>query len=86
MIIDNRILPWRIAVVIGLCLAISGLALVDALAIYPGLVLCPDRPGAYCIFDLYTKVFSHIQRQPLAVRPLLDCSALRQRKLSRILV
>jgi ATP-binding cassette, subfamily B, bacterial len=64
-IIDDGILPRRLAVVVGLSLAIAALALVDALAIYAQ-TWFSGRIGQGLLFDLRTKVFRHVQRQPLA--------------------
>jgi ATP-binding cassette subfamily B protein len=65
VIIDDGILPRRLAVVVGLSVAIAGLALVDALALYLQTWLS-GRVGQGLIYDLRTRVFTHVQRQPLA--------------------
>ncbi|GAA2760965.1 ABC transporter ATP-binding protein [Streptomyces paradoxus] len=65
MIIDDGILPKRLGVVVGLCLTIAGLALVDAVAMYVQ-TWCSGRIGEGLVYDLRTKVFAHVQRQPLA--------------------
>ncbi|MFF8193115.1 ABC transporter ATP-binding protein [Streptomyces bobili] len=65
MIIDDGILPERLDVVVGLCLGIAGLALLDAAALFIQ-TWCSGRIGEGVVFDLRTKVFAHVQRQPLA--------------------
>jgi ATP-binding cassette, subfamily B, bacterial len=65
LVIDRGIMPRRMGVVVGLSLAIAGLALVDALAIYVQ-TWFSARVGQGLIYDLRTKVFDHVQRQPLA--------------------
>jgi ATP-binding cassette subfamily B protein len=65
LIIDSGILPRRVKVVAGLSLAIVGLALVDALAIYIQ-ARSSARIGEGLVYDLRNKVFQHVQRQPLA--------------------
>jgi ATP-binding cassette subfamily B protein len=64
-IIDDGILPKQGGVVIGLAVAIGGLALVDA-----GLTLVQrwysSRIGEGLIYDLRTEVFDHVQRMPVA--------------------
>ncbi|MFD4948308.1 ABC transporter ATP-binding protein [Streptomyces sp. NPDC058239] len=65
MIIDDGIMPKRLGVVVGLCLTIAGLALVDAAAMYVQ-TWCSGRIGEGLVYDLRTKVFAHVQRQPLA--------------------
>ncbi|MET8183423.1 ABC transporter ATP-binding protein [Streptomyces sp. NPDC005336] len=65
MIIDDGIMPKRIGVVVALCLTVAGLALVDALAMYVQ-TWCSGQIGEGLVFDLRTKVFAHVQQQPLA--------------------
>ncbi|MET9888410.1 ABC transporter ATP-binding protein [Streptomyces sp. NPDC006430] len=65
MIIDDGILPERLGVVVWLCLALAGLALVDAAAMYVQ-TWCSGRIGEGLVYDLRTQVFAHVQRQPLA--------------------
>ncbi|MFF1308500.1 ABC transporter ATP-binding protein [Streptomyces sp. NPDC058307] len=65
MVIDDGILPRRLSVVIWLSSAIAALAVADALAIYVQTRLS-GRIGEGLIYDLRTKVFRHVQRQPLA--------------------
>ncbi|MEV4449906.1 ABC transporter ATP-binding protein [Streptomyces mirabilis] len=65
LIIDDGIAHRRLGVVVGLSLAIAGLALVDALALYVQSWFS-GRIGEGLVFDLRTKVFDHVQRQPLA--------------------
>ena len=64
-IIDNGILPRRLAVVVELSVVIAGLALIDALAVYLQ-TWYSARIGQGLILDLRTAVFKHVQRQPLA--------------------
>jgi ATP-binding cassette subfamily B protein len=64
-IIDDGILPKRTGVVVWLCLLVAGLSLVEAGAAYLG-AWCSGRIGEGLVHDLRTKVFAHIQRQPLA--------------------
>jgi ATP-binding cassette subfamily B protein len=65
VIIDQGILPRRLAVVVQLSLVIAGLALVDALALYVQ-TWFSGRIGQGLVYDLRTKLFNHVQRQPLA--------------------
>jgi ATP-binding cassette subfamily B protein len=65
MIINDGITPGRLAVVITLSSIIAGLALVDALAVYSQ-GWFSARVGQGLVYDLRTKVFSHVQQQPLA--------------------
>ncbi len=64
-VIDDGIIPRRVAVVVGIALAIVVLALVDALANYIQARMSA-RIGQGVTYDLRTRVFSHVQRQPLA--------------------
>ena len=64
-IIDNGILPHRLAVVVELSLVIAGLALIDTLAVYIQ-TWYSAKIGQGLILDLRTAVFKHVQRQPLA--------------------
>ncbi|MFF7591542.1 ABC transporter ATP-binding protein [Kitasatospora purpeofusca] len=64
-IIDDGILPGRAGTVVRLCLAVAGLALLDALAVHVQ-TWCSGRVGEGLVYDLRTEVFSHVQRQPLA--------------------
>ncbi|WP_223180819.1 ABC transporter ATP-binding protein [Streptomyces griseicoloratus] len=64
-IIDDGILPRDRAVVIWLCLALAGLALVDAVAVFVQ-NRCSGRVGEGLVYELRTQVFAHVQRQPLA--------------------
>jgi ATP-binding cassette subfamily B protein len=64
-IIDNGVLHRRLDVVVGLSLAIAGLALVDALATYIK-SWYSARIGEGLVYELRTSVFRHVQRQPLA--------------------
>ena len=65
VVIDNGILPHRLVIVVGVSLAIAGLALLDALAVYIQ-TWVSARIGQGLVYDLRTKVFNHVQRQPLA--------------------
>jgi len=65
MIIDDGIVPRRIDVVLWLCVAVVGLALVDAVAVHFQ-AWCSGRVGEGLVFDLRTKVFAHVQQQSLA--------------------
>jgi len=65
LIIDKGILPHRLAVVVGLSLAVAGLALLDGVAGYIQ-VFTSARIGQGLVYDLRTKVFRHVQQQPLA--------------------
>jgi ATP-binding cassette, subfamily B, bacterial len=64
-VIDDGILPRRVAVLVGLALAVAGLTLVDALANYVQ-VRSSSSIGQGLIYDLRNKVFGHVQQQPLA--------------------
>ncbi len=64
-VIDDGILHRRLGVVVALSLVVAGLALLDALAIYTQ-IWTTARIGQGIIYDLRTKVFRHVQRQPLA--------------------
>jgi ATP-binding cassette subfamily B protein len=64
-IIDDGILERRTAVVVWLCVLVAGLALVEAGAMYVN-AWCSGRIGEGLVYDLRTKVFEHVQRQPLA--------------------
>jgi ATP-binding cassette subfamily B protein len=65
LIIDNGVLKHQLAVVVELSLAVAGLALLDALATYAQ-TWYSARIGQGVVHDLRTKVFTHVQRQPLA--------------------
>jgi ATP-binding cassette subfamily B protein len=65
LIIDDGILPRRMATVVGWSLTIAGLAVLDALAVYVQ-AWYSGRIGQGLIYDLRTRVFGHVQRQPLA--------------------
>ncbi len=64
-IIDDGIVPKRTGTVLWLCLLVAALSLVEAGAAYLG-AWCSGRIGEGLVHDLRTKVFAHIQRQPLA--------------------
>jgi ATP-binding cassette, subfamily B, bacterial len=65
LVINDGILPRRIDIVIGLSLALAGLAILDAFA---GFVQAwySARISQQLIFELRTTVFRSVQRQPLA--------------------
>ncbi|WP_330285439.1 ABC transporter ATP-binding protein [Streptomyces sp. NBC_00576] len=65
MIVDDGIVPGEASVVFGLAGLIAGLALLNVVAIYLQ-AWFSGRVGQGLIFDLRTKVFTHIQRQPVA--------------------
>jgi ATP-binding cassette, subfamily B, bacterial len=65
IVIDDGILPRRLAVVVWLTLAIAGLAILDAAAIYAQ-TWFSGRIGEGLVYDLRTRVFRHVQRQPVA--------------------
>lgn len=65
MIIDDGIIPGKKSVVVGLAVLVAGLALVNVVAIYAQ-TWFSGRVGQGLIYDLRTKVFAHVQRQPLA--------------------
>jgi ATP-binding cassette, subfamily B, bacterial len=64
-IIDKGILPRDEAIVIGLAIAVAGVALFDA---FLGFTIrwFSARIGEGLIYDLRTQVFSHVQQQPIA--------------------
>lgn len=64
-IIDDGILHHRLDVVAGFSVAIAGLALVDALAMYFQ-TWCSARIGEGLVCELRSSVFRHVQRQSLA--------------------
>jgi ATP-binding cassette, subfamily B, bacterial len=65
LIIDNGVQRHHLAVVVELSAAIAGLAVLDALATYAQ-TLYSARIGQGVVHDLRTKVFRHVQQQPLA--------------------
>ncbi|MFD8008312.1 ABC transporter ATP-binding protein [Streptomyces mirabilis] len=64
-IIDDGIMPRRLATVLWLAGTICVLAVVDAVALYVQ-SWCSGRIGEGLVFDLRTTVFRHVQEQPLA--------------------
>jgi ATP-binding cassette subfamily B protein len=64
-IIDRGIVPRDDAIVIGIALAVAGVAVFDAAL---GFVIrwFSARIGEGLIYDLRTQVFDHVQRQPIA--------------------
>jgi ATP-binding cassette subfamily B protein len=65
LIIDNGILPRRIAIVLSLAAVVACLGAVDAFALYTQ-AKCSARIGQGLIFRLRTEVFEQVQRQSLA--------------------
>ncbi|MDX3314491.1 ABC transporter ATP-binding protein [Streptomyces sp. NPDC054884] len=65
MIIDDGILPGRTDVVVWLCIAVACLTLLDAVTIFVQ-AWCSGRVGQGLVYDLRTRVFGHVQEQPLA--------------------
>ncbi len=65
MIIDDGILPRRLAALIWLTVATVGLAVLDTLALYIQ-AWSSARVGQGLIFGLRTQVFRHVRQQPLA--------------------
>ncbi|MER5732106.1 ABC transporter ATP-binding protein [Streptomyces sp. NPDC002138] len=65
MIIDDGIMPGRTGVVVGLCGVVAGIAVLNGGGLYVQ-AWCSGRIGEGLVFDLRTKVFAHIQNQPLA--------------------
>jgi ATP-binding cassette, subfamily B, bacterial len=63
--IDSGILLGKLRVVVVLALVVAGLALVKAVANYLQ-AQSSARVGEGLVFDLRTKVFMHVQEQPLA--------------------
>jgi len=64
-IIDDGIRPGRFSVVLWLSVAITALALVDALAVYFQ-TWFSAKVGEGLVYELRTEVFRHVQRQSLA--------------------
>jgi ATP-binding cassette subfamily B protein len=65
LVIDDAILPGKLSVLVDLTLAAAGLAVLDAMASYVE-TWCSARVGQGLVFNLRTKVFKHVQQQPLA--------------------
>ncbi len=65
MIIDKGILGHREAIVIGVALAVAGVAAFDAFLGFSNRWYSA-RIGEGLIYDLRTEVFSHVQQQPIA--------------------
>ena len=63
-IIDRGILGHHSRLIIVLALVVAGLAIVDA-GLSLGEQFCSARVGQGLIYDLRTRVYSHIQRMPL---------------------
>jgi ATP-binding cassette subfamily B protein len=65
VIIDNGVIPRDVGVIVVVAFVVAGLALLDAL-----LVLLQrwssSRVGEGLIYDLRVRVFTHVQRQPIA--------------------
>ncbi len=64
-IIDRGILGKNVHLIIFLAIAVGGLAILDS-ALALGEQLNSAKIGQGIVFDLRTKVFSHIQRMPIA--------------------
>jgi ATP-binding cassette subfamily B protein len=65
VIIDEGVLKGDRGVVVGIALAVAGLAIVDAiLTLFQRLL--SSQVGEGLIYDLRTKVFAHVQQMPLA--------------------
>ncbi len=64
-IINEGILGQRPGLIIGLALAVAGLAILDALLAL-GERYVSARIGEGLVFDLRTKIFAHVQRMPIA--------------------
>jgi ATP-binding cassette subfamily B protein len=65
LIIDDAIQPHKVSVLVQLTLSVAGLTVLDALTSYIE-TWCSARVGQGLIFSLRTKVFRHVQQQPLA--------------------
>jgi ATP-binding cassette subfamily B protein len=65
MVIDKGILPRRMGVVLVLAGAVIGLALLEALTEYLR-ARSSAKIGQGLVYDLRTKVFTHVQEQPVA--------------------
>jgi ATP-binding cassette, subfamily B, bacterial len=65
IIIDDGIMKHDTKLVVWLAVAVAGLALMDALASF-GQRLLSARVGEGIVFSLRSKVFAHVQRQPIA--------------------
>jgi ATP-binding cassette subfamily B protein len=64
-IVNRGILGHRAGLVIALALTVAGLAVLDA-ALTLGERYVSARVGEGLVFDLRTKIFSHVQRMPIA--------------------
>lgn len=64
-IIDDGILPKDRELVLWLCLVLAGLAVLDAVSMFVQ-SWCSGRVGEGLVYELRTKVFGHVQQQPLA--------------------
>jgi ATP-binding cassette, subfamily B, bacterial len=65
IVIDNGILPRRLSVVVIASLIVAALATMDAFVVYVQ-AASSARVGQGIVYDLRTKVFDHVQQQPLA--------------------
>ncbi|MFJ4649421.1 ABC transporter ATP-binding protein [Streptomyces bobili] len=65
LIIDQGIIPKDFDRVVWLSIGLAGLALVNAGAVFVQ-TWCSSRVGEGVVFDLRTKVFTHVQQQPVA--------------------
>src|SRR5258708_35458940 len=66
VVIDRGVLPKRVGVVLAVAAAVAGLALFDAFLNFVQRFYTA-RVGEGLIYDLRTRVFAPVQRQPLAV-------------------
>ncbi|WNM31455.1 ABC transporter ATP-binding protein [Streptomyces sp. Li-HN-5-11] len=64
-IIDDGILPGRTDLVVWLCLAVAGLSLIEAGAVFL-VAWFSGRIGEGVVYDLRNKVFAHVQAQSLS--------------------
>jgi ATP-binding cassette subfamily B protein len=64
-IIDKGILDRNVRLIVGLALAVAGLALADAVLSFVQRYLSA-RIGEGLIYDMRTKIFNHIQQMPIA--------------------
>ncbi|MBX9364604.1 ABC transporter ATP-binding protein [Streptomyces massasporeus] len=65
VIIDDGIVPRRPGVVLWTCVAMAGVAVLNAAALFVR-AWCSGRIGESLVHDLRTTVFDHVQKQPLA--------------------
>ncbi|MGQ4443166.1 ABC transporter ATP-binding protein, partial [Streptomyces violaceoruber] len=65
VIIDDGIVPRRPDVVMWTCVAMAGVAVLNAAALFVR-AWCSGRIGESLVHDLRTTVFDHVQKQPLS--------------------